>query len=73
VTDALVLSGLLITAVLLWVAVIAVRFLRSGRKAFQRYLEMTSDPIRPAVPVASRSPWSSESTGGHRRPKWAGK
>jgi hypothetical protein len=54
---ALSLTGLLITAALLWVAVIAVRFLRAGRKAFERYLDMTSDPIRPATPVPARSSW----------------
>jgi hypothetical protein len=55
VTGFLVIVGLLVLAVALWVAVISIRFLRSGRKAFDRYLFVTSDPIRP-VPHAPTAP-----------------
>lgn len=47
----LVITGLVLMVVGIWLAVISVRFLISGRKAFDRYLFMTSDPIRPALPV----------------------
>lgn len=60
-TGFLVIVGLLVLAVALWVAVISIRFLRSGRKAFDRYLFVTSDPIRP-VPHAPTEPSSPHTT-----------
>jgi hypothetical protein len=50
----LIIAGLIGWALSLWLFVLAVRFLSTGRKAFERYLFMTSDPIRPAQPVPGR-------------------
>lgn len=43
----LVLAGVIGWALSLWLFVLMVRFFSAGRKAFDRYLFMTSDPIRP--------------------------
>lgn len=51
VVGLIVLVGAVIWGTGLWVLVLTVRFLISGRKAFDRYMFMTSDPIRPATPV----------------------
>lgn len=40
---ALTLISLGILAAAVWVAVISIRFLRSGRKAFDRYLALTAE------------------------------
>lgn len=50
-TGFLLITGLLALSLGVWVAVISVRFLRSGRKAFDRYLFLTSDPVRPVSPL----------------------
>jgi hypothetical protein len=50
-TGFLIIAGLLAAALGVWVAVLGIRFLISGRRAFDRYLFMTSDPVRPARPV----------------------
>jgi len=50
----LIIAGLIGWALSLWLFVLMVTFLRSGRKAFERYLFMTSDPIRPAQPRHER-------------------
>jgi hypothetical protein len=49
----LVLAGMIGWVLSMWLFVLAVRFLASGRKAFERYLFITSDPVRPARPMDS--------------------
>jgi hypothetical protein len=70
-----VITGLLVWAIGIWLLVLFVRFLRSGREAFDRYLDMTSDPIRPPTrvsravvhpPLVSSEP-TTEPSGGRRR------
>jgi hypothetical protein len=42
-------------ALMIWFVVIAVRFLRSGRKAFDRYLQLTQAPtLLPKVASSQR-------------------
>jgi len=63
----LVIVGLILAAVGVWLAVLSIRFLISGRKAFDRYLFMTSDPIRPVASHPSTRP--PQPLSGHRK-KW---
>jgi membrane protein implicated in regulation of membrane protease activity len=48
-----VLLGLAYTVLMVWFVVISVRFLRTGRKAFTRYLELTEHQARGQQPGAS--------------------
>lgn len=56
----LVVLGLVLSVVGVWLLVLWTRFLIAGRRAFDRYLFMTSDPIRPAQPVYPHHKESSE-------------
>ena len=61
--------GLLALGLGTWVAVISVRFLRSGRKAFDRYLSVTDIPPVHKSPVGSpHTQWETKGTRNFRGP-----
>lgn len=57
-TGVLVIFGLILTVLGVWLTVISIRFLRSGRKAFDLYVEQNASggQLPPHIPPQPR-PW----------------
>lgn len=66
----MILVGLVFMVVGLAFMIVSFRFLTAGRRAFDRYLDMTEDPIGRAAPVPPVAPSGEGTTAppGHRRP-----
>lgn len=62
-TGFFVIFGLLLSCLGVWVTVISIRYLRSGRKAFDLYVELNTPQsgsfFPPKVPEQKR-PWDNE-------------
>lgn len=48
----LVIVGLVLAVVGVWMLVLSIRFLSAGRRAFDHYVEINTDPVGRAVPMA---------------------
>jgi len=66
----LLIVGLVVFMLGVWMFVLGIRFLNSGRRAFDRYLEMTDDPVGRAGLVPPLAPSGRTTEPPNHRRKW---